>query len=126
VLASGVFVANLVRENCRAVWEEVAKLTEEKEMPPEETSGTPERVSRAALQVMRDWMSVTTSATSAGRAVLPMMKQALACRGEREEAGAGGCQLCFVGRGEEQGALPPSTTLAPRNNGMKDFILSLL
>jgi hypothetical protein len=66
----------LERANSRGVWPDVAKLTEEKEIPPEETSGTPERVVREVSQVMRLAISLAMSAVSSGRAWLPMMKQA--------------------------------------------------
>lgn len=76
--ARGDLVANLERANWRGVCFEVAKLTEEKEVLPEVTSGTLEMVLTVEEQVMEDWIEVTTSATSAGRVVLPMTKQAFA------------------------------------------------
>jgi hypothetical protein len=57
---------------------------EEKDTPPEETSGTPERVVVEVSQVIEFWIAVTVSWTSAGRAVLPTMKQAWAWRAVRE------------------------------------------
>ncbi len=78
MLARGAHVANLRRENSRAVWGDDTKLMEEKEIPPEETSGTPDSVLREGLQVIRFWISATTLDTSAGRTSLPMMKQGLA------------------------------------------------
>jgi hypothetical protein len=77
-LASGVAVAKVVRTKFRGVRFEVAKSIEEKEMPPEITSGTPEMVVTAVLQVIIFWIAVTLSWTSAGRAVLPIMKQGFA------------------------------------------------
>jgi hypothetical protein len=52
------------------------KSMEEKDTAPEETSGTEERVLAVAEQVIVLAREVATSATSAGRAVLPTMKQA--------------------------------------------------
>src|SRR3954453_22862408 len=52
LLARGGFVANLLRENWRAVCDDMAKLIEEKTTPPEDTSGTPENVLWEVLQVI--------------------------------------------------------------------------
>lgn len=60
---------------------------EEKEIPPEDTSGTEPMVVRRVLQVMEDWIAVAVSETSAGRALEPTMKQAAACRGLNVGAG---------------------------------------
>ena len=88
-------VANLLRAKASGVWPEVAKLTEEKETPPEETSGTLEMVLRAVLHVTRPLMLLTEVTTSAGRAVLPMTKQAegfwRAMRSVEEPTGASAC-----------------------------------
>lgn len=71
-------MANVESANCSGVCFEVAKLMEEKEVVPEVTSGTLEMVLTVLEQLMEDWMEVTTVATSAGRVVLPMTKQAFA------------------------------------------------
>lgn len=81
--ARGVSVANSERANVRGESEEAEKSMEENVVEPEVTSGTPEIVVLEVSQVMTDWMEVTTSATSAGRVVLPTMKQALAWRGTK-------------------------------------------
>jgi len=79
-VAKGLAVANSVVANARGEEDESAKFMLEKEMPPEETSGTPERVVVLVSQVMALCIAVTVSWTSAGRAVVPVMKQALFCR----------------------------------------------
>lgn len=106
--ARGDLVANMERANCKGVWLDVAKLTDEKETLPDVTSGTLEMVFVLAEHVIVDWMSVTTSATSAGRAVLPTTKQAVA----REVRGAERCQLSvpMVLEGED---LPANAAPAP-------------
>jgi hypothetical protein len=76
--ASGDAVANSSSANSRGVLEEAEKSIEEKKTPPEETSGTPERVLIPGLQVTEFWIEVTVSWTSAGRGVVPTMKQAWA------------------------------------------------
>jgi hypothetical protein len=58
-------VANVEVANSRGVWEEEAKLMDEKETPSERTSGTRERVVVDVLQVTLDWIAVTVSWTSA-------------------------------------------------------------
>jgi hypothetical protein len=88
-LRNGLGVANSLRANASGVCEDVAKLMEEKETPPEETSGTLERVVWDVEQVMRDWMAATVSETSLGRAVLPMTKHALLWRSEMRGTGDG-------------------------------------
>ena len=75
----------MLSPNCSGVCEEVAKLTDEKDTAPDETSGTLERVFFAVLHLMRLWMLVTVSATSFGRTELPITKQALAWRSARGE-----------------------------------------
>ena len=50
-LASGVAVANVESAKLRGVWEDCEKSMEENDMPPEETSGTPEIVVLEASQV---------------------------------------------------------------------------
>lgn len=60
-LANGVAVAKVVRAKFRGVSFEVAKFMEEKEIPPEITSGTPEMVVMAVLQVIISWIAVTLS-----------------------------------------------------------------
>jgi hypothetical protein len=60
-LANGVAVAKVVREKFRGVSFEVAKSMEENEIPPEITSGTPEMVVMAVLQVIISWIAVTLS-----------------------------------------------------------------
>jgi hypothetical protein len=69
-------------------------------MPPEITSGTPEMVVMAVLQVIISWVAVTLSWTSAGRAVLPIMKQRVCAGGEM--VGAGRWVSCFVLLGRER------------------------
>jgi hypothetical protein len=79
--ARSVGVAKVVSAKFNAVRDDDAKLIELKLMPPEVTSGTPERVVLAVLQVMTPWIAVAMSATSAGRVAEPMTKQGLAaCR----------------------------------------------
>jgi hypothetical protein len=78
--ARGSAVANFWSANWSGVCEDLEKSTSENVAPPEETSGTPEMVLAELLQVTALWTEVTTSATSAGSAVLPTTKQALACR----------------------------------------------
>jgi hypothetical protein len=99
-LASGVAVAKVVRAKFRGVSFEVAKSMEENEMPPEITSGTPEMVVMAVLQVIISWIAATLSWTSAGRAVLPIIKQGFA-RGEM--VGAGRWVSCLLLLGRERG-----------------------
>src|SRR6187549_78655 len=84
--ASGVLVANLLSANSSGVCLDVAKLMVEKAMPPETTSGTPERVVLLVSQVTTFWIEATVSDTSAGRAVLPMTKQAPACLSSKRGA----------------------------------------
>lgn len=72
-------VANCEVANASGVSDESAKLTLEKDTPPEDTSGTPESVVVLVSQVTFPWIAVTVSWTSAGRAVLPITKQALLC-----------------------------------------------
>lgn len=69
-------MVNLSRANCKGVWEDWEKSMLEKLTLPDVTSGTLESVFAVVEQVMLDWMVVTTSATSAGRAVVPGVKQA--------------------------------------------------
>jgi hypothetical protein len=52
----------------------------EKDMPPLETSGTPEIVVVDVSQVTAFWMLLTEAWTSAGRATEPITKQAVARR----------------------------------------------
>ena len=99
-LASGVSVAKVVRAKFRGVRFEVAKSIEEKDMPSEITSGTPEMVVMAVLQVIISWIAVTLSWTSTGRAVLPIMKQGFA-RGTM--VGAERWVSCLVLLGRERG-----------------------
>ena len=71
---------------------------DENDTPPEDTSGTPESVVLEVSQVMRDWIWVTTSATSWGSTWLPMTKQLdPACRSET--MGADG-NVSFQGNGK--------------------------
>lgn len=79
MLARGLAVANFESANSRGVCVDLLKSIAEKVDAPELTSGTLEIVVAVLEQVIEDWMDVTTSATSAGRAVLPMTKQADAC-----------------------------------------------
>lgn len=85
VSANGVAVANLSSANARGVSEDVAKLMSEKVCVPDVTSGTPERVVTAVLQVTEDSMAVSTSMTSWGSTVEPITKQGVS----RIERGAG-------------------------------------
>jgi hypothetical protein len=100
-------VANCEVANARGVSDESAKFTLEKEMPPEETSGTPESVVVLVSQVTFPWMAVTVSWTSAGRAVLPITKQALLCLSlsvgaEMVSWGILGRRRGFTGEGERE------------------------
>ena len=64
---------------------------DEKVVLPDVTSGTPERVVDELEQVMVLAREVTTSATSAGRVVEPIMKQASAWRGWKRGTRVGLC-----------------------------------
>ena len=75
--ARGEAVANSERANSRGVWEDAEKSMSEKVADPDVTSGTPDMVVPVP-QVTWSWIAVTVSWTSAGRAVLPTMKQACA------------------------------------------------
>jgi hypothetical protein len=79
-LASGVAVAKVVSAKLSGVRDDWEKSIEEKDMPPDETSGTPEMVVLELSQVMTLWMELTASWTSAGRVVEPITKQAVARR----------------------------------------------
>jgi len=79
--AKGEEVAKVFKAKLRGVSEEVEKSIEEKLMPPDVTSGTPERVVMALLQVMEDWIWFTEVCTSAGRVVLPTIKQGVTAQG---------------------------------------------
>lgn len=54
-------VANFSRANAKADWPEVAKSMDENDIPPEETSGTPEKVVSLALQVTLDARELAAS-----------------------------------------------------------------
>lgn len=69
-------MANVSSANCNGVLLDFEKSMALKDTAPEVTSGTPPMVV-AAPQVTVSWIAVTVAATSAGRAVLPVMKQAL-------------------------------------------------
>ena len=69
-------MANSERANVRGEEEDAEKSMEEKDVEPDVTSGTPESVVVDVSQVMVFWREVTTSSTSAGKAVSPTMKQA--------------------------------------------------
>jgi hypothetical protein len=73
---------------------------EEKETAPDVTSGTPEMDLAVLEQVIDDWIWVTVVDTSAGRAVVPIMKQAFA----REVRGAVDVSL-WPGRGYWMGGI---------------------
>lgn len=73
-------VANSLSAKASGEDEEVLKSIDEKDTEPEVTSGTLERVLAVAEQVTVFWREVATSATSAGSAVVPTRKQALAWR----------------------------------------------
>jgi hypothetical protein len=83
VLASGVAVANSWSAKARGDWLEREKSMLLKDTAPLETSGTEERVFAVAEQVTVFASELATSATSAGRVVVPTMKQALFWRVER-------------------------------------------
>lgn len=100
-LASGGAAAKVVSAKFRGVSFEMAKFMDENEMPPEITSGTPEMVVTAVLQVMTSWIDVTLVWTSAGRAVLPAMKRGFA-RGETVGAGTL-CKLPVLRREQVDG-----------------------
>lgn len=76
--ARGEEVAKVWSAKLRGVRLEAEKSMEEKETPPLETSGTVPIVVADRSQVTAFWMEVTEAWTSAGRAVLPTTKQALA------------------------------------------------
>lgn len=78
--ARGLAVANSLRAKASGEEEDLLKSMEEKEIEPDVTSGTLERVLAVAEQVMVFWREAATSATSAGSAVVPTTKQALAWR----------------------------------------------
>lgn len=78
--ARGDVVAKVVRAKLRGVREDLEKSIDEKETPPLETSGTPERVVVEVSQVMEDWICWTEVSVSAGRAVAPIMKHGFAAR----------------------------------------------
>lgn len=54
-------VANFSSANARGDWPEVAKSMEENDIPPEETSGTPEMVVSLASQVTLDARELAAS-----------------------------------------------------------------
>ena len=62
------------------VWEDWEKSMLENDMPPLETSGTPEIVVVEVSHVTGIWMLLTESWTSAGRVTEPITKQAVARR----------------------------------------------
>lgn len=78
VEASGSAVANCVSAKFRGVEEESAKLMSENFTPPEMVSGTLPIVVVDVSQVTTFWIAITVSSTSAGRAVDPTTKQAVA------------------------------------------------
>lgn len=84
-------VAKVVSAKFKGVSLEVAKLMSEKEIPPEVTSGTPLMVVVDVSQVTALMIESTLAWTSAGRAVEPITKQAVA----REVSGAGGSCQCL-------------------------------
>jgi hypothetical protein len=86
VEARGVAVANSLRAKASGVSFDLEKSMEEKDVRPDVTSGTLERVFAVAEQVTVFWREVATSATSAGSAVLPTRKQAAFWRELRGEA----------------------------------------
>lgn len=100
--ASGSAVSNALVAKAKGCWPEEAKLMLENDIPPEETSGTPERVAVEVSQVMVDWRAVTMSWVSAGREVLPIMKQGGDCLVERG-VGAWGVLLGGLDEGEGEG-----------------------
>lgn len=83
MLARGVAVANSSSAKPRGDRLDWLKSMSEKEVVPEVTSGTEERVFAVAEQVMVLASEVATSATSAGRVSVPTTKQAV-WRGLRE------------------------------------------
>lgn len=85
--ARGSAVANCASANSSGVCDDWEKSMVENVAPPEETSGTLEIVVAVVEQVMLFWMADTVSATSPGSAVVPIMKQALACRDVRAVVG---------------------------------------
>ena len=78
LLASRVAVAKVDRAKSREFDLELAKLMEEKLMPPEDTSGTGPMVVTAVLQVMLFSISVTDVCTSAGSVTSPITKHGFA------------------------------------------------
>lgn len=89
------------------------KSIELKEVVPDVTSGTPERVVLEVSQVMTPWIAVTVSCTSAGSVVLPTMKQAFACR--LEMGPKNWDQHLFLSRcGLSEGGLPAAARPATR------------
>ena len=86
-------VTNWPMEKASGDWSESAKLMEEKETPPEMTSGTFEMVVLPMLQVMLSARESAMEETSAGSSSVPMMKQGL-CR--LVTTGAGWCELGVI------------------------------
>lgn len=84
VLASGVAVVKVSMANCSADELDLEKSMLLNETLPEVTSGTLSMVVAVVEHVTDDWIAVTESCTSAGRAVLPTTKQAFA----RDSSGA--------------------------------------
>lgn len=91
MLASGVAVANSCKAKASGDKEEREKSTLEKVVVPDVTSGTLERVFAVVEHFMMGVRVVTMVATSAGRAVVPGVKQAFAWRVERR-----GCERVVV------------------------------
>ena len=79
-------MAKVETAKASGVWEDLEKSNEENDTPPEETSGTPEMVVLEVEQVTLFMMLSTESWVSAGRATLPITKQAFAWREERAGA----------------------------------------
>ena len=85
--ARGSAVANSPSAKSSGVWEDREKSIAENVALPDDTSGTLESVVAVLEQVTSFWMAITVLATSAGRAVLPITKQALAWRCVRDVVG---------------------------------------
>ena len=73
--ARGVAVANSASAKARGVRGDAVKSTAEKDVVPEVTSGTEERVLEVAEQVTVFWRDVAIFETSVGRGVVPIIKQ---------------------------------------------------
>lgn len=86
-LARGVDVAKVSMANCSGLELDLEKSMLLNVAFPEVTSGTVAMVVLVVEQVTLSTMAVTESCTSAGRAVLPTTKQALAWRDSRGAVG---------------------------------------